>query len=82
MEEIHLLLMLSGLLFMNVCLLLVAAVAALGIIVPVPQEAQAAVLAALALQVLAQKGKDILVVSVNLVQLLVVAELVDLVVLV
>jgi hypothetical protein len=77
MEEIHLLLMLTGLLFMNVCLLLVAAVAALGIIVPVPQEAQVVVLAALALQALVQKGKDILVVSVNLVQLLVVAELVD-----
>jgi hypothetical protein len=67
---------------MNVCLLLVAAVAALGIIVPVPQVALVVVLAAQELQALVQKGKDILVVSVNLVQLLVVAELVDLVVLV
>jgi hypothetical protein len=76
MEVIHLLLMLTGLLFMNVCLLLVAAVAALGIIVPVPQVALVVVLAALALQVLVLKVKDILGVSVNLAQLLVVAELV------
>jgi hypothetical protein len=76
MEGTLLSLMLTGLLFMNVCLLLVAAVAALGIIVPVPQVALVVVLAAQELQALVQKGKDILVVSVNLVQLLVVAELV------
>jgi hypothetical protein len=76
MEGTLLALMVTGLLFMNVCLLLVAAEVPLGIIVPVPQEAQVVVLAALALQVLVQKGKDILVVSVKLVQLLVEAELV------
>jgi hypothetical protein len=61
---------------MNVCLLLVAAVAALGIIVPVPQVALAVVLAAQELQALVLKVKDILEVSVNLAQLLVAVVLV------